>query len=69
MFWIKLKAYSKEPLNKCTNRIVLAFRAAGNFSVRGPVHLLTKIVECSVNESPRIGRKVETSLRLECTTG
>ncbi|AHL30857.1 MAG: putative 30S ribosomal subunit protein S10 [Candidatus Hodgkinia cicadicola] len=64
MLWIKLKAYNKESLTKYTNRIVLAFRAAGNFSVRGPVYLPTKIVKYTVNKSPHIDKKSRDQLEV-----
>ncbi|AUG33858.1 30S ribosomal protein S10 [Candidatus Hodgkinia cicadicola] len=64
MLWVKLKAYDKRSLIKYTDRVVLAFRIGGNFLVRGPVYLPTKLVKYTVNKSPHIDKKSRDQLEV-----
>ncbi|AUG34160.1 30S ribosomal protein S10 [Candidatus Hodgkinia cicadicola] len=64
MLWVKLKAYNKESLIEYADRVVLAFRIGGNFSVRGPVYLPTKLVKYTVNKSPHIDKKSRDQLEV-----
>lgn len=51
-------------MSEYTDRVVLAFRAGANFSVRGPVYLPTKIVKYTVNKSPHIDKKSRDQLEV-----
>ncbi|ATY93561.1 30S ribosomal protein S10 [Candidatus Hodgkinia cicadicola] len=68
ILWIRIKAYNKKPLNEYIDKIALMFRFGGNFTVRGPTYLPTRIVKFTVNKSPHIDKKSRDQLEIRVHT-
>ncbi|XXM90093.1 30S ribosomal protein S10 [Candidatus Hodgkinia cicadicola] len=64
ILWIRAKAYSKVPLDDFVEKVLVAFGFGGNFLVRGPTYLPTKVKKFTVNKSPHIDKKSRDQLEI-----
>ncbi|XXN19702.1 MAG: 30S ribosomal protein S10 [Candidatus Hodgkinia cicadicola] len=68
ILWIRVKAYSKKPLNEYIDKIAATFRFDDSFNVRGPTYLPTRITKFTINKSPHIDKKSRDQLEIRVHT-